>query len=429
MKRFHLLLILILSVLISFSACNEKESPIGLGLQDPATLYDGIHETVIVNAASFRDDSLTTSFYSTPVIGSYRDRTMGSVTGIFFTQIGMSDENGIVFDEHCNIDSVILSFAVSEIYPTRILRDNSWMHLSVDQLRDPMPSDSTYYFFNNLPIGRNNFFQGTARVQKKDSANVISMKLNSNVYKLFENQSYPDNESFLKASKGIRVSMKSDGVPTMISLNLAAAATKLTLYYRYITPGNDTISETKDFKVGSDMTHFNRFEHTFSGNLASFSHSSDSIPGDRYLYFSPLGGTFVKLDFNDYVAAFHEAHPYAIIHYAEIILPVSDISDNDHPSKIIARLDRGEGNYVPDLLDAFTYQGFDGAYHHDSQGYRLRITQHFQNAVSKGKDDGTLLFLNTRRYSPRRVIINGTDPVKTNGNPCRIEFVYSEPQI
>ena len=424
MKKHKLLLWLAISLLAIPMACDEKESPIGIGLQDPATLYNGIKDTVLLSANTFLDDSLVTSQYTAPVIGNYRDQIFGSVHAALFTQIGMNDDNGIIFDESCHIDSTVLTLVVSEVYPLESRRSQP-IHFRVDQLAQPLPSDSTYYHYDQFPVSRICFFDGNSNVVKGDSATLVSLRLNNQANLLFQNKSYRDNEAFMQAAKGIRISIIEGSESKMLTLNLAASKTKLTVHYKSIhgTQPGDTIFQTKDFQIGSAMTHFNQIQHTYSGALSIFNRShTDSIAGSQYLYFDPLGGTFVKINFDNFVANFHRDHPYAIIHYAELLLPVADIAQGNLPSKIIARKSRDEGDYISDMIDAFTYAGFDGAYDRRSGCYRLRITQHFQSAVSKGHDSGTYLFLNTRRYSPKRTIINGTQA----SNPCRIEFVYTE---
>lgn len=430
MKLSKLLLWLALALLIVPTACDEKESNIGIGLQDPATLYDGIRDTATMSAYTFLDDSLVTSAYTAPVIGHYRDQIFGSVHASLYTQIGMNDDNGIIFDNQCFIDSTVITLVVSEVYPLQDHRTQPF-HIRVDQVAKPIISDSTYYQHHQLPLSRNCYYNGTTNILRTDSANIVYLRLNNNANQLFQNQSYQNNEAFLRASKGICISMVEGPESKMLTLNLAASKTKLTVYYKTIRPRSsndtiqtaDTIYQTKDFQIGSAVTHFNHIDHTYSGPLARFNtNPDDSISGTRYLYLDPLGGTHVKLNFSDFVANFHRDHPYAIIHYAELILPVADISGGNLPSKIIARTSLNEGDYISDMLDAFTYGGFDGSYDYKKGHYRLRITQHFQNAVKKGYDPGTYLFLNTRRYSPKRTIINGTQC----SNPCRIEFIYTE---
>jgi len=257
---------------------------------------------------------------------------------------------------------------------------------------------------------------------------VASVPLNSQMIQLLENHSYTTAESFQEAIKGLRVRVINDGNPTMLTVNLSASATRMTTYYTYCN-GADTIYRTYDFIVAQSAAHYNQFKNHYAGSLALFNEQpSDSIEGSQYLYLCPMGGTNVKVSFDAFVRQFKENHPYAIIHYAELLLPVSDISEVDRPDLVVALKCYNDGTTVsiPDLYDSYTSSGYDGKYDSDRGLYRLRITQHLQKIMNSGMDLGTLLVLNGRRSSPYHAIVNGTDPAQTSNNPIRIEFVYSE---
>ena len=141
-----------------------------------------------------------------------------------------------------------------------------------------------------------------------------------------------------------------------------------------------------------------------------------------------MGGTNVRVCFDSFVSQFRQQHPYAVIHYAELVLPLADIAPDDRPDLIAAFKCFNDGTIanIPDMFDAYTYSGYDGKYDAARNCYRLRITQHFQKIVKSGMDLGTLLVLNGRRTSALRTVLNGGDLSATGGNPFRIEFVYSE---
>ena len=87
-----------------------------MGLQDPATLFDGQRDTVYdLMAYTHYDDSLHTSGYSSAVVGYYNDPTCGKVTATYYTQIVNS--RGLELDETCHIDSAVLSLSLSNLYP------------------------------------------------------------------------------------------------------------------------------------------------------------------------------------------------------------------------------------------------------------------------------------------------------------------------
>lgn len=426
-NRFHFLFI-ILAVVALFAACDEKESDLGIDLQDPATLYDGICDTAYGTAYTVFDTSLLTSGQASALVGCYSDPVFGHSEGIIFTQITTASDASVAFDQYSLIDSVVLTLALSNIYPdaqgSKSLRD---LHFEVYQLAESPMRDTAYYADDELPITNTCFFDDVVRVAESDSM-VAAMRFNSNFLPFLNNRSYDNSADFVEQVKGIRIRLVNDGTPLMATVNLAASATKLTVYYRYVN-SEDTISRTYDFVVSSSAPHFNQYKNTYFGSLATFNtNTADSLDGSRYLYLSPMGGTNIKVNFNAFVSQFRSQHPYAVIHYAELLLPVADISPADKPDLIAAFKCFSDGAVasIPDMYDTYTHSGYDGKYDSDKGYYRLRITQHFQKIVKSGMDLGTLLVLNGRRSSALRTVINGSDLTATSGNPIRIEFVYSE---
>ena len=410
-----------------FAACNEKESDIGVDLQDPATLYNGICDTAYGTAYTVFDDSLLTSAQSNALIGCYSDAVFGSSEGILFTQITTADNAGVEFDQNSMIDSAVLSFSLAALYPEN-LGSKSYrnLHFEVYQLAEPVLRDSAYYAFDELPINGTCFFDGTVQVEQSDSM-VVSMRLNENFLAYVRNRSYASSTDFETAMKGIRVRLVNDGTPQAATVNLAAAGTGLGIYYRYAN-GSDTIARIYNFVVSQTAPHFCQFKNYYTGALATFNtNTGDSIEGSQYLYLSPMGGTNVKVNFNSFIQQFHVDHPYAVIHYAELQLPVASISPTQKPDMVAALKVNADGSLssVQDMYD-ISFSGYDGTYSDNGGYYRLRITQHLQKMLKEGSDYGTLLVLNARRSSPARMVLNGTSPSATGNNPIRIRLVYSE---
>ena len=417
-----------LSALLILNACDEKESDLGVDLQDPSTLYEGIVDTAYGTAMTVYDDSLLTSGQSSVLVGCYSDPVFGTSEGIYYTQITTANDAGVEFDQNSIIDSAVLSFAVSDIYTSasssKGYRD---LHFEIYQLAESPMKDTAYYATDELTVTNNCLFDDVVRVVQSDTM-VASMKLGDNFISQISNCSYSSSAEFAEAIKGMRVRLVNDGTPVMATLNLAASNTRIRVYYKYVN-GEETISRTYDFDVSNSAPHFNGYKNNFAGPLATFNtNTSDSIDGSRYLYLSPMGGANIKLNFNAFVQQFRQQHPYAIIHYAELLLPVADISPADKPSMIVALKCFNDGTVVniPDMYDAYTSSGFDGKYDSGNGYYRLRVTQHFQKLVKSGMDLGTLLLINGRRSSALRTVINGCDATLTGNNPVRIQFVYSE---
>lgn len=413
MKTLPLLAALVTGAAL-MAGCDEKPSNIGVGLQDPATLYEGKHDTVGVTAFTMLEDSLRTSGYSSAVIGNYGDATFGTVRGTYYTQI--TNSNGIAFDERCKIDSVVLSLVLSEVYPPA--GESYSLHFRVDQLAEAPKTDSGYFAFDSIALGNVCFFDSAVNFSRSDTM-VVRLKLRSNAANLFARQSL-NARQLIEHAKGLRIALKDND--KMAVINLAAEKTKMTIHYRY-----DTIVRTVDLDVGNKGTHFSHFTHGYAGSsLARFATAPhDSISGTSLLYLEPFGGTYLCVNMRQWIDTFRTAHPNAVINYAVLRLPIATSeSDNYHPGKVqtYKRYADGSSVGIPDMTDAFTYTGYDGTNKLDSTCYRIRITQHLQKMLLSGNDFGTLVYLDGRRSDPRRVVINGT----TKQNPIRVEVIYSE---
>lgn len=398
-------------------ACNDKESALGIDLVDTSTLYNGKCDTLYAdNAWSEQEDSLLTTNYSFGIIGNYTDPIFGKVSSTLYTQIALpSNATGISLSDDLVIDSVVLTLTKYQVFPDTGKTYN--FHFEVKQLAEALKSDSQYYSHNVLPVDNSAlFFDNNIAVKYTDT--VISLKLNSKIHDVLHRTATA--EEFVEQTKGLRVRLTSAGEEGMISIDFSAATTCLKAYYHY-TYGSDTSNASYTFLMGAGTSHFTHFEHNYNGTLFA---SGNAIPGTVRLYLEPLGGQQVRLNFNNALKAFHTAHPFAVIHHAELIMPVAPESSNNLPDQVLVlgHNDNGGDDYINDLIDTYTLRGYDGAYHEDGSYYRMRVTQHVQGLLRKGSDPGMLLLLNSRRHAAQRVIFNGT----TTSNRPRIVFIYSE---
>ena len=99
------------------AACTEKESDLGLDLQDPFSLYDGIRDTAYMTGCTIFDDSLWTAGYQYGIFGDYEDDVFGSVTSVIYSQITISSTTGINLTDDVIIDSVVMTLVIDSLYP------------------------------------------------------------------------------------------------------------------------------------------------------------------------------------------------------------------------------------------------------------------------------------------------------------------------
>ena len=411
-----LCLALMLMVLVIPMACNEKESDLGLNLQDPSTRFDGIRDTAYVTAYTVFDDSLRTSGIASTILGRYNSPVYGSTEAIYYTQIGLPSDGGISIDDNFNIDSIVMYLRIESFHP--FSEDSSKhynLNFEIHQLQDQLIDTNQYYSDTAFSVSNVVLYDEECSYSERDT--VLKFKLNENSYSLFKTANNQDE--FQKNLKGFRIRLKENSTDdAMVVINLAAVSSKVRMYWRY---GDAPKQFTYDFVCGQKVGHYSQFIHDYSSTpLRRFENNKlDTIKEDPLLYLTPMGGTNLYLRIDDFIKQFYEEHKSAVIHYAELLLPVEEFPDEGEPDKLVAYRYSSAGYVGPiaDLLDKDLMAGFDGTYDKERKCYRLRISRHVQQLLRTQVDYGTLIVLNSRRSSARSVVFK---------KPVRIEFIYTE---
>lgn len=420
MKRLKTFLtIAAVALTATMTSCVDEESTLGMNLVDTAMLYHGETYTIYAdNAWTEHEDSLLTSNYSFGIIGNYTDATFGKVSSVLYTQISLpSNTNNISLDNSLVIDSVVLTLTKSQLFPDTGHVYN--FHFEVKQLSEALLSDTSFYAESTLPVNESAvFFDNDVQVRNTDT--IIRLMLNSAIYPVIHQTATA--EEFIKNTKGLRVRLTSAGDEGMIGIDFSSSTTCLRAFYHYIN-GADTTQGFYTFLMGAGTSHFTHFEHNYSGTPFA---SGNTVAGSSRLYLEPLAGQCIRMSFDRDLQAFHAAHPWAVIHHAELIMPLAPETPAQKPDQILTLWKQGNGEdaYIDDLIDLHTLRGYDGSFNEDSNYYRMRVTQHTQGLLREGKDPGILLLLNSRRNAAQRAIFYGTSTANTD-RP-RIVFIYSE---
>lgn len=408
MKHTHLLAIAAIALLTStFSSCVDEESDLGINLVDPGTLYNGIADTLYTTSAVTRfDDSLRTSDYSFGIIGNYTSTTFGSVNSVLYTQVALSSTDNSINTEGMVVDSVFLTLVNDMLFPDTAGTYN--FHFEVRRLSQAV-EDTTYYACDELPVASGAaLFDATVTVRATDT--IITLPLNGDVASMLVDGNTYSAEDYSAFTKGLRISILPDGDQGMLSINFASVDTRLRAYYH-----RDTNSSYYDFSIATGAKHFTHFAHDYTGT--PFASGAD-VDGSQKLYLEPMGGHVVVIDFDSAICAFAKQHPRAVIHYAELIMPVASLSPVEPDMIVAVRTIDGVETYINDFLSS----GVDGTYNAETNRYRMRVSQHLQGLIRAGHDEGLKLVLNSRRSSAASVVLNGTQA----NDPVRIEFVYTE---
>lgn len=403
-------------LLIAVVGCTDEESGLGMNLVDGNTLYNGQQATLTANSAlSIREDSLTTTNFSFGCIGNYQDATFGRVSATLYTQIALDEHTGSINMAENIIDSVVLTLVKDHTYPDSTATYN--FHFEVMHLAEPLLTDTVYYSCDTLAVDPTaKYFDQTVTVAPTDS--IVRLKLDNSISTILNQTG--SAEDFITATKGLRIRITDAGDDGMLGINFKATNTCITVYHRY--SADDTVDATYPFLLGNGTSHFIHFEHDYTSSVTG---GADSIDGTAALYIEPLAGYNLLISFDSAVRAFVAAHPTAVLHHAELLLPVTSPTTPSLPDRILAVAKRDSANdvYTDDLMmDITSMARFDGTYDASRNCYRLRVTQHLQGLLRAGVDHGTLLVLNSRRSSAARAIING---LSATDHP-RIEFIYTE---
>lgn len=419
MKR---LLPLGLLLLLLPLACTEKESNIGINLEDPMTLYNGKYCSVNFSASTQYDDSLLTVGYTAGVFGNYVDATFGKVNATIFSQIALSSSTGIAFPDSVQVDSVVMTFIID----TALFADDAAvhdLHVVIRQLAAPVSSDSVYYASSTIPDGTTTFFDGHVAF----SGDSLHLHMNPEIIPILKQQSCGTDE-FLSIAKGfsLRLADESRG---LLTVNFSATNTRLVMYYHHPSTPSTQIAYT--FVINSDAAHFMNYRHDYSGTVIEplANGTVSKLDGSQRLYIEPLGGTKLHIDIQHFLDTFCVNHPTAVIHYAQLILPTADTLATKVPTRLLAYSRSSASSDIYTLItdanvisNPYTYGGFDGYYNSKDHQYRMRFTRHLQEMMRYRKDYGTILYIDARRSSSFRTILNGPQADR----PAKLEFVYSE---
>lgn len=400
-------------------ACNEKESDLGLNLQDPTTLFDGIKETAYLSACTVYEDSLLTAGYTSGIFGDWTDENFGKVRSIIYSQINISSDQGISMDESVEIDSVVMTLVLDTVFP--VVQDSTpfSVHIIINQLAEPLKSDSAYYSNHTLAESDVCFFDDEVIVK----GDTVKMVMRPTIFPVLKQVC--SQEDFLKITKGFSLKL-ADNSNRMLTVDYTATGTQLEMFYH--TPTANDLKYV--FPINVDAAHCMYYEHDYmlSPVAVIANHTKDSLEGNEALYLEPLGGTRVRLNMQEFLNNFRKNHPTAVIHYAELLLPLNEKADMEQtPKRIFALKNFGDSSqvYITDasvLSNPYTVGGFDGYYHEDKGYYRLRVTRHMQELMRSGVDHGMELIIDSRRSQAMRTVINGTGV----DDPVRIEFIYSD---
>ena len=261
MRYLKILSILFVSTLsVLFVGCVDDETDMGMGLQDPLSIFDGkVCDTITATASTFLDDSLLTSNYSSGVIGYYRDDVFGELKASLYTQASLSTPTTGVSFAGATIDSVIVNLVCTGAYPKSSDSNSVSLNFQVYEVTEDMYLDTSYYATDSKTIGTLYFDDA---VDFKPTDTVVNLKLNSSIFSKLENNIFTDNANFLQTLKGLCIRMNYGAERNyLLYINYWATSTGMTVYYK----DKDGNANTYAFLFDKTAAHFNSYEHNYLG--------------------------------------------------------------------------------------------------------------------------------------------------------------------
>ncbi|MDQ3049310.1 MAG: DUF4270 domain-containing protein [Bacteroidota bacterium] len=413
---------------MTFAACSEPDS-LGIEVQ-PKGDQPGVFftDTVTIHATTIREDSLRSdeAVAAFNLAGSYTDPVFGMSKASFYSQLRLPNNNtNFTFGNTPVLDSVVLTMAYADYYGDTLMP----LFMEVLQLSEQLVFDSTYYTNDVLTTGAT-LYSGTIEAHPKDSVLVngtlraphLRLRLPDAIGNDFLNAGnaiFADNSTFTNFFKGIHVRTNVvNGGGLILSFNLKASMSKLTVYYR--NAGNPT-TISANFEINSECPRFNNYEHDYTTAIFG---AVFPVSGNDKLYIQSMAGLKVRFSF-PYIKNF-ASNGAVSINKAELVIPVLDNAApyTNHQALLTFGVnDKGAEAIIPDILESSSYYG--GAFSTITSDYKFNIGRYVQRLIS-GKiatDYGLSLVSSGGAVNAFRTIIPGTTG---SGNKIKLRLTYSK---
>jgi hypothetical protein len=422
-RMFYKLSASFVFTLIFLAACKKKDTSIGAKSIDPNSVLNSIQvDTFKLNTYTVEEDSVITSSAIYGLLGSYNDPVFGTCEASIYTQLRLAsakpdfgDLNTIV------IDSFILGLEYSNYYG-----DLSSQNFVVNRLTGDLNIDSTYYSFTETAHAATNLILAGHEVltPKPNTDAVIGadtvkpqlrIYLDTNLARELMIESttgfptYDSNEEFLKYFKGLRVGVSNgiqqSGEGTIMSFNLDAPLSKLTIYYRLAG-----VAKKYDFLINSACSNYNNVNIDNTGTVVESVINTPVLGKTKY--FAQAGKSRAVVD----MPGLKNLPKNAIIHEATLRLPIAyqtgyKYSPGEKVSISIKLEDKTDKLYA--LSVTGIYNNFTKEFEIDLRAYVQAITS--AQTYTVDVDGGVV-----------NALINGTEiyitPLLFNTAVDRIEF-------
>jgi len=397
--------------------CTKPETDIGLGLQPTSELLDvAVTDTVTVELATVREDSLETDKLSTGLIGRVFVPRFGWVNTSLATQLRLSATDAD-FGINPVADSMFLQLRYTGDFYGRLTPQA----VSVQPLEDSLSLDSTYH--SNLSLstsGAEWVVDGTAPFVFQPSeptlvgndtlAPQLRIPIRTEVAQSFlelDTTAFDGNASWFQELPGILI--RHGGVGQgVVAFDINSGLSVMRMHYH-----NDNDTSSYDFLISPLSARVNLFEHDFVGELKGLDADNglDELPGNERAYVLSASGCKTRLRFPHLNSFVDSAGNTPTVLKAELVVPVEEAYfDKPIPAQdqLFVLLEGIESGFVssPDQNAPISVGGFFDA---SRRAFVFNLTSTVQELMKGGLDGRELYLVSSRAgISVSSVVLKGT---------------------
>jgi hypothetical protein len=365
------------------------------------------NDTLILNAFSYKPDTVRSSNVVYGVLGNFNDPVFGMAEYKFASQWSLGDSSlNIVDTLDVVIDSAVFTLVVADVYNNHLTEG-----MSLHAMLETLYLDSAYFSnkqinYDPVAISKNVRYEYNSALKLY----LLHFNIQNNYAKKILNSVKESNNkaTFKENFKGVYLQSSAtplSGKGGVFTFDPFDKQSGLKIYYKEPNISSSQRIYIIKFDGTCQRINLSNFNHTVSGISTEFNNHEY---GKSNLYVQGLGGVAIKIEFpnlNEFLL-----NKKIALNKAQLILKVkNETNDNLAPNlnlAILALNEAGTNNLVADF-------NFDGNYYADSNEYRFALTSHFTyllNNLENGinKNFGFIIYPRSINNEVNRTIFEGT---------------------
>lgn len=429
-------------VVASMVSCNKEAGKIGATLMpEDSRLNADITDTTTVYAYSVLSDSVRSDELQFNLLGSIADPEFGLTTAGFYSQVTLSSLNQD-FGPNPVLDSLVLQLSYDGYYGDT----NVYLQIHAYELKEFLEIEDNYYSNVELQTGDIDYLNFSFAPTPNDSSTVID-EIAEDTTKIGAIERFrlsdldPGLGNYLLSADSAAMSnsvnfseffnglyLTSDEITNkgcLVKFDLTDTKSGLILYYK-----NDTADSLRySYPINGLTPRVSKYTHNYDYAAAHIRNQiieGDTSWGQREFYTQGLGGIKAVIKFPHLVEwarqgkiALNEAKIY--------FTQTEDDPYYDPPLAmlLVKRLEDDSQELIIDQYEGGTY--FGGEYMSSNKQYVFRLTNHLQQLLLDTTivDYGLYMYTNASSINPKRMILNGNNPVNDSTTPLKVEFIYT----